>query len=675
VSRARRDLRPLFNPASVAVVGASANPAKWGHLLARGALAGEERRRVFLVNRNGGRILGRESYPTLAELPEPPELVVVAVPAEGFEPAVDEALAVGARAIVGISAGLGAGLERAVAERVRAAGAVLLGPNCLGVSDSTSGLMLAWSEFRPGQVGVIAQSGNLALEIALLAADAGLGISRFASLGNQADLEAVDLLEEFAQHDPTRVVVLYIEDFRDGREFARAAGEAGKPVVLLAGGLSEAAAHAARSHTGALVSELVAVEAACRAAGIFRVSTPKELVDLAAGLEAGRFLRGRRLAVVADGGGHGVVAAGVAAGFGFELPVLSDALQTRVAAALPPTAATRNPVDFAGGGEQDVTSFEQVTRALLGSDEVDAVLLTGYFGGYGAVSEELGRGEADAALGMANAAAESGRPLFVHTMYWQAPAAVELRRAGVPVYREVEAAVATLARLATHAESARRPIPALPTPERPSRAGDGYWGARELVAAAGIALAEARRVQTLEEALAAAGDVGYPVVLKALGRTHKSDGGGVILGIEDETGLRSAFAKVTPAPECSVEHMAPMGVELIVGVRRDARFGQITLVGVGGIYAELVCDVAVALAPIDEAEAEELFRSLRAAPLLLGARGRPPLDLAAAARAAAGLSRLAAAHPELDEIEVNPLLVTADGALALDARVVRGDSA
>src|SRR5262249_8119868 len=197
-------------------------------------------------------------------------------------------------------------------------------------------LMLAWSEFRPGPIGVIAQSGNLALEIALLADEAGLGVSRFASLGNQADLEAVDLLQDFALHEPTRVIALYVEDFRDGRAFAAAAQEAGKPVVLLAAGRSEAAAHAARSHTGALVSDVVAVEAACRAAGVLRVSTPKELVDLAQGLAPGRLPRGRKVAVVGDGGGHGVVAADVAAGVGLELPVFTEALAARVAAALPP---------------------------------------------------------------------------------------------------------------------------------------------------------------------------------------------------------------------------------------------------------------------------------------------------------------------------------------------------
>jgi len=293
----------------VAVIGASSDPAKWGNRIALGAVRGERRRGVYLVNRSGREILGRPVYRSLAELPEPPELVVVTVPEAGFEEAVDSSLDAGAKALVAISAGLGEtgeegqARERAVVERVRAAGAVLLGPNCLGVFDSEAELDLGWSELPSGSIGFISQSGNLALELALLAEDSGLGFSRFASLGNQADLEAAEFVAAFAEHEPTRVIALYCEDFRDGRTFAAAAHaavESGKPVILLAAGRSDASMHAARSHTGALVSDLAAVDAACRAAGIDRVSTPKELIDLAQASLARNLPRGRRIAVVCE---------------------------------------------------------------------------------------------------------------------------------------------------------------------------------------------------------------------------------------------------------------------------------------------------------------------------------------------------------------------------------------
>jgi acyl-CoA synthetase (NDP forming) len=682
-----RDLRPLFDPRSVAILGASSDPAKWGHWLARGALTGEEQREVFLVNRGGGEILGRSTYRSLADLPAPPELVAVTLPAPAFEQAVEDALAAGAKAIVAITAGLGEtgeegrARERAVVERVRAAGAVLLGPNCLGVFDATSALRLASNELQDGPIGLVSQSGNLALELGMLAADVELGFSRFASLGNQADLEAADLVADFARHEQTKVIAVYCEDFRDGRAFARAAHaavDAGKGVVLLTVGGNEVSVRAARSHTGALVSDLAAVDAACRAAGIERVSTPKELVDVAQALALGRRPRGRRVAVVADGGGHGVIATDLAVAAGLELPPLSDALREDVASVLPPTAVTTNPVDLAGGGEQDFENFERVVRRLLASGEVDAALLTGYFGGYSQYSDEFLESEVAVAGGMARASDETAGSLVVQTMYWSSPAASALRRGGIPVYREIEAAVSSLARLARSSERVPRGVPTLPPPASPAApGGDAYWFARDLVAEAGVEFAPARSARTPEEAVRAAEELGYPIVVKALGRLHKSDAGGVVLGIGSEEELVAVLADLEArlgAGQLSVERMVPHdGVELIVGVRRDIRFGPIVLVGLGGLYAELLADVAVSLAPVDPDEAEELLRSLRGAPLLTGARGRPPVDVGAAARAASALSALAARHTELAEIEINPLLATPTGAIALDARVVASE--
>ncbi|MET0260365.1 MAG: CoA-binding protein, partial [Gaiellaceae bacterium] len=283
-----RDLRALFEPRSVAVVGASNDPAKWGQWLAHGALLGERRRRVFLVNRSGGEVLGRPAFRALDALPERPELVVLAVPASAFEEAVDASLAAGARAIVAIAAGLGETSEdgrrreQAVVERVRAAGAVLLGPNCMGLYDAAAELDLATSDFVPGELGVVSQSGNLAIELSLLGKDAGLGISRFVSIGNQADLEAAELVAALAEHEPTRLIAVYLEDFRDGRSFARAAAHAGKPVVLLAGGQTAAGVRAARSHTGALAGSDAACEAFFRANGIARVTMLEAMLELPA---------------------------------------------------------------------------------------------------------------------------------------------------------------------------------------------------------------------------------------------------------------------------------------------------------------------------------------------------------------------------------------------------------
>lgn len=678
-----RDLRPLFAPRSVAVVGASADPSKWGNVLARGALRGAHRRQVFLVNRVGVGVLGERTHRSLRDLPEPPELAVIAVPVEGFEAAVDDALAVGTKALIGITAGLGehddAGrrIEAEVAARVRAAGSVLLGPNCLGVFDAVEELDLGWSTLPAGPIALVSQSGNLALELARLAVASGLGFSRFASLGNQADLVAADFFDELAAHEPTRVIALYLEDFRDGRAFVAAAARAraaGTPVVLLAGGTSQAGARAAVSHTGALVSEARAIEAACRAAGIVQVTAPKKLVDAAQALLSRRMAPGRRVAVYGDGGGHGVIAGDMLVAAGLELPALSESTTAALREHLPATASIANPVDFAGGGERGLASYGDVGRLLLESQNVDAVLLTGYFGGYAEDTPELGDEEIAAAASLA-AAAESGGVLVVHTSYPESRAAAELRRRSVPVYGDIEAAVSALALLAAQGAAVASPPEAdrdaqsLEPPEPTHR------GARAFVEDAGVPLTRARTAETVEDALAAAAELGYPVVLKATQAVHKSELGAVVLGLGDADALAGAFAALEErlaTNQFSVEEMAPVadGVELIVGVKRDPRFGSVVLVGLGGIYTEILDDVAVALAPIAEDEAERLLRSLRGSPLLLGARGFPPLDLPAAARAVAALSRAAAACSTVEEVEVNPLLVLRDRVVGLDARVV-----
>ncbi|WP_219412439.1 acetate--CoA ligase family protein [Pseudonocardia nigra] len=674
-------LRALFDPGSVAIVGASDDERKYGNWIAVQALTMD--RPVHLVNRRGTPVLGRPTYRSLAELPAPAELVVVAVPAGGFEETVTDALAAGTRAIVGISAGFaelgpeGRARQAALVERVRAAGAVLLGPNCLGVFDSTSGLRLASNPLPAGDVALISQSGNLALELSALLEPSGLGFSRFASLGNQADLSLAELVRACVAHDGTRVIAVYAEDFGDGRGFARAAAEAtaaGKPVVVLTVGAGQAAARSASSHTGALTSAMSAVDAACVAAGVERVATPREMAHLIAGLRPMRSPRGRAVAVLADGGGHASIAGEVAEAAGLAVPEFSPSLADAVKAELTPSAGTANPVDLAGAGEQDITSFSRVLRLLVKEPAVDQVLMTGYFGGYGEYGPEMAEREIEVAADITRLAQEAGMPVVAHTMRPDSRAARVLRAGGVPTFAAVEDAAGVLARLARRAERPPPYVPDIP-PARHRVDGDGYWETRDLLTAAGVPFPAARRVATRKEALAAAAEIGRPVVLKALGLLHKSDAGGVALGLRDPAGLAAAFDAMharLDAPGYVVETMARLdhGVELIAGVTRDPRFGPVAMVGLGGVFTEVLRDVAFGLAPLRPADAERLLRGLRGAPLLTGARGRTPVDLAAVARVVAAVSEVAAAHPEIAELEVNPVLALPDGALALDARCV-----
>ncbi len=675
-------LAALFNPRSIAVVGASDDPAKWGNWIARNVLKGAHRREVYLVNRRGGELAGRHIYPSLRDLPGAAEMVVLAIPASTVEAAIDDALDNGARVFVAITAGFGeqgaAGQaqEARIVQKVRAAGARLLGPNCMGVSDASAELYIASGDDETGPVALVSQSGNLGIEIGIMLQREGLGFSRLVSLGNQADIGAEEVLESLIEHPETRAILLYLEGIRDGRRLvasAQRAWQAGKPVVLIAAGVSQAAARAARSHTGALATEADAIAAACRAGGIIQVATPRQAIAVLQMMLPAARPQGTRLGIVADGGGHGVLAADLASAAGLSVPALSSGAQQAVAAHLPATASVINPVDMAGGGEQDFGSYGQVAEALLASGELDAVLFSGYFGGYSTESATLGAQELASARMMADARDATGCALLMHSMHFAARPNQYLRQREVPVYAAAEDAIAALARAVRWQTPPMIPLP-LPA-FATQMTTDDYWSARSLLADYGLPVTAAC-IFAGSEPVASAG-LRYPLVAKALGLNHKSDAGGVLLNIADEVQLAQAAndlrARLAP-PAIVIEEQAPVcdGVELIIGCRQDPAFGPLVMVGFGGIYAEILRDTAVALGPISQEDAAALIRSLRGAPLLLGARGRPVLDVAGAAAFASYLSLLAASHPEIAALEVNPLLVLPERVVALDARVTMG---
>ncbi|GAB3873998.1 hypothetical protein GCM10029964_015240 [Kibdelosporangium lantanae] len=412
-------MRVFRDPASVAVVGATDNPAKWGHWLARGALTGVDRRDVYLVNARADSVLGHGVFRSLRDLPVVPELVVLAVPSA--DSVAEEAAELGVRGLVGITASV-----RVPVGRMR-----VLGPNCLGLYDSSAALNLAWGRFTPGPLAIVSQSGQVGMEIAGLAADHGLGVSRFVSVGDQVDVTLDEVLADLVDHAATRLVVLYAEDFGDGRALVRTLTRlraAGKPVVVLTVGGSEASRVAAQSHTGALTSSLDVVDAACRAAGAVRVRTPVAAAGLAHILSTME-VTGDRVAIVTDSGGQGALAADLAADLGLVVPPLAVSLD------LPERGSARNPVDLAGLGEQDLGSYGRIVGQV--ATEVDTVLLTGYFGCYGVDTPSLADREAEVA-------ATFPPNVVVHSMATGGPAMDVLRRRGTPVFRDVDSALAAL---------------------------------------------------------------------------------------------------------------------------------------------------------------------------------------------------------------------------------------
>ncbi|SDJ24332.1 Acyl-CoA synthetase (NDP forming) [Nonomuraea maritima] len=670
-------MKAFSDPASVAVVGASADPAKWGYWLARGALRGAHRRKVHLVNRSGAVIDGIATVPRLRDLPEPPELAVLCVPAATVPEVVEEALDLGVRAFVCITAGLDPARETALAGRIRAAGARLIGPNCLGVYDSMTALELAWGNFTPGALGIVSQSGQLGLELAGLAGEAEVGVSRFVSVGNQADVTAADVLADLAGHDRTEVVVLYLESFQDGRALVDTlAGlrERGKPVIVLTVGASAAGQAAARSHTGALTAGTEVVRAACRAAGAVLVETPAQAVDVAQLLLDAPAPVGRRIAVVGDSGGQGAVAADVLSRNGLELPELG-AVASRVAALLPPGAGVRNPIDLAGAGERDLSTYSTLVDLLLESGEVDGVVLTGYFGSYGADAPSLEPAELAVVDAVGAVAARHGRPVIVHSMSRDSVAVRALREHGIPTYATIDQvgwSLGLATELAVTRPRATDHVPAAPGEER---AALDYLAARAVLAGCGVRYPAAAAVSGLDDVRAAAGRLRPPYVLKAAWLAHKTESGGVVTGLDGPEAAATALADLIGrlgAGAYVLEEMdtRPGTVELIVGGRRDPSFGPLVLVGAGGTASELYRDVAVELAPVTVEVAGEMLRRLAAYPLLTGWRGAPATDVRAVAEVVAAVSELIAGRPDMAECEVNPLLAGPDGVVGVDALVV-----
>jgi acyl-CoA synthetase (NDP forming) len=662
-------LAAFRSPSAVAVVGASDDPTKWGHWLARGALAGADRRRVYFVNTRGSSVLGQPAFRTLAEIPESPELVTFAVPGRSLPAAVDDALAVGSHGLLAIAADVAD--ETALAERVRAAGVRLIGPNCLGIYDAESELTLAWGRFEPGALAIVSQSGQLGLEIAGLAARAGLGVSRFVSVGSQIDVSAAEVLADLVDHQRTRVVAVYLENFADGPAVLAAVDTlraAGKRVLLLTVGSSAAAQQAARSHTGSMTSALDVVDAAVRSVGAIRVDTPTRLVAAAQLLALSPPLNGRRTAVLADSGGQAALAADVLTHAGLEVVDFPESVQTSLRTRLSRAALTANPIDLAGAGEQDLTVYGAVVDELAASAAVDAIVLTGYFGSYGHDTAVLAPLEITVAKRIGAAAGQHRVPVLVHSMASGTDTLAALRGAGVPTFSDIETAVDALAAALRLAEPIGSSVAAL-EPIRVSYAdGSGYFAARTALGRAGIPFPEGGVDPTQK---AGPG----PYVVKADWLEHKSEQRGVMVNLADADAVRRCLDDMTTRLGPGRYVVESMDIradvqEIIVAARRDPSFGPTVVIGAGGVLAELLRDTVTTLVPCSREEARRLIERLRCYPLLAGWRGRPGVDIDALVDIAVTLGAILVGSPELAEIELNPVRVGPHGALAVDALIV-----
>jgi acetyl coenzyme A synthetase (ADP forming)-like protein len=694
----------VLRPRSVAVVGASPDRDSIGGAVFANLLDGGYRGELHAVNRRGRRIDGHVCHRSIAEVPGELDAAVLAIPAASVAEVARACAARGVRALVVLSAGFaeagpdGVALQRELLAVCRAGGMRLVGPNCLGVIDTDPAVRLNAS-FAPtappaGGVALLSQSGGVGIALLEQARALGIGVSAFVSAGNKADLSGNDFIEWCAQDERTRAILLYLESFGNPRKFARIARRIGrqKPIVAVKAGRSPAGARAAASHTGALLagSERT-VEALFRQAGVLRAETLGELLDLATLLERQPLPAGRRVAIVTNAGGPGILCADACQAAGLELPELPPALREDLTRHALPGAALRNPVDLLAAATP--ATFAHAIEAIASSGAVDAIIAV--------FVPPLVTRAADVAHAIRSAAHAIGGRMPLLSVFMTAaspPAELHDPPAALPVFRYPEDAARALARAADHAAWRAAPageLPAFPD-SRPHEAAaliaralaraesaDGSWlepsEVHALLAAHGIPLAPQRVVETAAAAGRAAKALGAPIALKAIapGLLHKSDVGGVALGLRTPTAVRrAAHAMRKRLDERAIEldgflvqAMAPEGVELLVGATGDPLFGPVVACGAGGVNVALTRDVGVRLAPMTDRDATELVRELALSPLLRGHRGAPAVDVAALEDAVLRVGALVDAHAEIAELDCNPVVAHPDGVVVVDARV------
>ncbi|NNF89276.1 MAG: GNAT family N-acetyltransferase [Acidimicrobiia bacterium] len=693
-------LLPIFYPRTIAVIGASRNPASIGGRLFHNLLGESFAGAIYPVNPSASAVNGVRAYPSVREIPDPVDLAFIVVPKQYVLDAVNDCAAKGVRGLVVITAGFSEGgeegedLEAELLAMVRNADMRMVGPNCMGVlnTDASVNMNGTFAPLYPpvGNVAMSSQSGALGIAILDYARDLNIGISTFVSVGNKSDVSGNDLLLYWEDDPSTDVILLYLESFGNPRRFSRLARRIGrkKPIVAVKSGRTSAGTRAASSHTGALASADTAVDALFRQAGVIRTHDLDELFDITALLANQPVPKGRRVGVLTNAGGPGILLADALESIGLTLPELSEQLQGKLSEHLSDEATVRNPVDMvASAGPAE---YEACLGHLLNSDELDAVIVIHI------PAAPTGTPETAAAIRDASIANAGQKTLISVFMRSEGPPdellSDEFR---VPSYRFPESAARALARAAAYGEWLERPIGSIP--EFPDLAihrarnavdrfladadEEGGWlepdDVSEVLSAFGLALPGSKVAADADEAVAIAEGFGGPVVLKVVSESalHKSDIGGVALNLATEEEIRDGFERVTSVVDDAagvlVQEFIAGGHEVIVGMTEDPSFGPLILFGLGGIFVELIGDASFRIHPITDLDASEMIREVKAAKLLDGYRGEPPGDVPALEEAILRVSALIDAVPEITEMDLNPVKVLEPGAgiRAVDARI------
>jgi acetyl coenzyme A synthetase (ADP forming)-like protein len=687
---ATASMRRFFEPRGVAVVGANRERGKIGAEVLHNIVAGGFPGTIAAVHPTADMIDGAKAFRSVADLPKDIDLAVICVPATSVLAVVDDCLKQQIPAIVVISAGFGESgedgraREAALLAKIRCAGARLIGPNCMGLINTDPAVRLnatfAPVAPLPGRVAMSTQSGALGLAILDYARALRIGLSTFVSIGNKTDVSSNDLLQYWSNDPKTEVILLYLESFGNPKKFSQIALRVSrrKPILAVKSGRSSAGARAARSHTGALASSDAVVDALFKQAGVIRTDTLEQLFDAAALLANQPVPRGRRVAVVTNAGGPGILAADACEGNGLVMPTLEDRTIQTLRSFLPTAAATGNPVDMLASASAQ--QYERTLQAVLSDRNVDSVLAI-------YIPPLVTRIEDVAAA--VKRAAEGRHEKTIAAVFMSAASAAPLL-APVPCFMFPEAAAVAIARAAERAEWLRTPPGEVPAfsdidataarsvVEQALERGEGWLTPAEcvaLLAAVRVPAAESNVAASEAAAVSMAGVVGYPVVLKAVGPEilHKTEIGGVIIGLENAEQLRSAWRDLSARlgdrmTGAIVQKLVRGGVEMLVGATDDPTFGPVLACAFGGTSAEVLADSQCRLHPLTRDDAVSMIGGLRCVRLLRGYRGAPAADEAALADVLLRLSALIDICPEICEIDINPLRVFPQGACALDVR-------
>jgi len=673
--------------------------------------------RVFPVHPSGGDLLGRPVFQTVSDLPQVPDLVLIAVAADQVPAVMKECGEAGIGGAVVLAVGFresgdrGAALEREVIDTSRRFGMRVIGPNTSGILNPHIGLNLVGiSAVTPGSLAILSQSGNIGLDLMTAMASSGLGLSLYVGVGNEGDVAFHEYLEYLALDPTTRGILVYSEGFQDPESFLRVVEQVHrvKPVVVLKGGRSARGIEAAMSHTGAIAGSYDVFQSVATQRGALLVERSDELLAVGKTLTLQPPINpGQGVAVIADGGGHATLAVDLLAERSLPLAEFGTDLRSQLQELLGPAAATRNPIDMAGAADRRLELFAKVAKAVVAQDGVGGVLLTGLFGGYAMrFDSSLESGEAIVAERLAALCKRAGKPLVVHTVYAAGsnPALTALRAAGIPVVGSLDTAIRCidaaeergrcLARATSGTATDAVPTDAEPVTVQTARS-EGRrvlteWEARSLLEAHDIPIVPATLCQTAEEAAEAAHVHPGPVVLKLVSSTilHRTEAGGVELGVEGRDEATRAFERIRESATVFAEtanidagfrgvlvspELEGPTAELLIACRRDPHYGPILMIAAGGVSVEVSPDRAVRALPLRDADFNDMVGSLRISPLLTGFRGADEVDLPAVERLCGDLGGLLMSYPGLQEIELNPVFTYPKKAVAVDALAILSD--